>query len=293
LFLLVALTEFTEDNMAEPFGIVAGAVGIAAAFTACVDCFNYVQLGRRFGRDYQTDLISLNCAMLRLTRWGQAVDIYGDPKLGRADATAAEVQTAKDTLFQILILFADTESISKKYKLKAQDGDDLSVFMDDDLDPAVMALANKMKKLAIKRQKGSSILKTVSWALYHRAELQGLISDITLLLDSLEKLFPAPQVLALVQQETADISNTQELRLVEEAARDVDNTLCTAAKEALAGHQYHNISIKGKAQTGDAYSSDWKGGIAGSSHTYDGVEVDKDGKALIGNSFGGKDFWDD
>jgi len=25
--------------MAEPFGIAAGAVGIAAAFTACVDCF--------------------------------------------------------------------------------------------------------------------------------------------------------------------------------------------------------------------------------------------------------------
>jgi hypothetical protein len=77
--------------MGELFGIVAGAVGIAAAFTACVDCFNYVQLGRRFGQDYQTDILSLSCARLRLTRWGQAVDIYGDTKLGRADATAAEI----------------------------------------------------------------------------------------------------------------------------------------------------------------------------------------------------------
>ena len=33
--------------MAEPFSITAGAVGIAAAFSACVDCFGYVQLGRR------------------------------------------------------------------------------------------------------------------------------------------------------------------------------------------------------------------------------------------------------
>jgi hypothetical protein len=39
-------------KMAKPFGIIAGAVGIAAAFTACVDCFNYIQLGRRFGRYY-------------------------------------------------------------------------------------------------------------------------------------------------------------------------------------------------------------------------------------------------
>jgi Prion-inhibition and propagation len=60
---------------------------------------------------------------LRLTRWGQAVNIHGDPKLGRPDATAAEVQTAKDNLFQILVLFADTKSISKNYKLKAGDSE--------------------------------------------------------------------------------------------------------------------------------------------------------------------------
>jgi hypothetical protein len=48
-------------------------MGIAAAFTACVDCFHYVQHSRHFGRDYQTELISLDCARLRLTRWGEAV----------------------------------------------------------------------------------------------------------------------------------------------------------------------------------------------------------------------------
>jgi hypothetical protein len=88
--------------MAEPFGIAAGAVGIAAAFTACVDYFGYVQLGRHFGRDFQTDLLTLTSARLRLTRWGQAVNIYEDPKLGKPDATSAEVQTAKDALHQIL-----------------------------------------------------------------------------------------------------------------------------------------------------------------------------------------------
>lgn len=279
--------------MAEPFGIVAGAVGISAAFTACVDCFNYIQLSRRFGRDFQTDILSLNCARLRLTRWGQAVNIYGDPKLGRADATAAEVQTAKDTLFQILVLFADTENISRKYKLKARDGEDLSIFTTDDMDPVVMALSNKMKDLAMKRQKSSSILKTASWALYRGAELKDLISKIILLIDSLEKLFPAPQSLELVRQETVGISDIQELKLVEDAAQNVDELLHVAAKEVLTGHRYLNISIKGKAQTGDSFSSDWKGQAEGTSHIYDGVKVDKDGKALIGNKYGGKDFWDD
>ena len=94
--------------MAEPFGIAAGAVGIAAAFTACVDCFEYVQFGRHFGRDYQTDLLALNCSRIRLTRWGQAVDILNDPKMGRSDATTPEIQTVKETLYQILVLFADS-----------------------------------------------------------------------------------------------------------------------------------------------------------------------------------------
>lgn len=55
--------------MAEPFGIVAGAIGIASAFTACVDCFEYVQFGRHFGRDFQTNQLALDCARLRLTWW--------------------------------------------------------------------------------------------------------------------------------------------------------------------------------------------------------------------------------
>jgi hypothetical protein len=81
--------------------------------------------------------------------------------------------------------------------------------------------------------------------------------------------------------------------LIESAAQDVDDLLQAAAKEALTGHQYLNIVIKGKAQTGDAFSSDWAGETRGASHKYDGVEVDKDGKALIGNKYGGKDFWYD
>jgi hypothetical protein len=81
--------------------------------------------------------------------------------------------------------------------------------------------------------------------------------------------------------------------LVENAAQDVDSLLQTAAKEALTGHQYLNVVIKGKGQTGDAISSDWNEEAREASHRYDGVVVDKDGKALIGNKLGGKDFWDD
>jgi hypothetical protein len=67
--------------MAEPLGMVAGAIGITSAFSACIDCFDYIQLGRHFGKDYQTSLLTLGLLKLRLSRWGEAVKIYEDPQL--------------------------------------------------------------------------------------------------------------------------------------------------------------------------------------------------------------------
>jgi hypothetical protein len=148
--------------MADPFGISSGAIGIATAFTACVDCFGYTQFGRHFGRDFQTDQLALGCARLRLARWGESVNIYNDPRLGRPDATATEIRMAIDTMLQILALFADTEEISKEYKLKAKAGEDLTLFTATDMDPLHMALENTMKQIAIKRQKGSRFLKLTS-----------------------------------------------------------------------------------------------------------------------------------
>ncbi|KFZ14600.1 hypothetical protein V502_06003 [Pseudogymnoascus sp. VKM F-4520 (FW-2644)] len=274
--------------MAEPFGIVAGAVGIAAAFTACVDCFKYVHLGQNLKRDYQTEQLSLSCAKLRLTRWGQAVNVLDDPQLGRRDATPAELQVVKGSLHQMLVLFADSEKISKKYAPDSSSMDAPS----EDLN--VVALNSMIETMVEKRQKGPSILRTAAWAVHRRGELKELVSNITGFINNIEQLFPAPQARReLAQREVAEIQDTRVLELLEQISRGVDNLLRAAVGEALAGHQYKNVTIKGKAQVGDAVASGWSGGAAGLSHTYDGVQVDVSGKALLGNSRGGKGFWND
>ncbi|KFZ24429.1 hypothetical protein V502_01092 [Pseudogymnoascus sp. VKM F-4520 (FW-2644)] len=279
--------------MAEPFGIVAGAIGITSAFTACVDCFEYVQFGRHFGRDFQTSQLALDCARLRLTRWGESVNIYNDPKLGRQDATATEIQLAKDVLLQILVLFADTEGTSKKYKLTAKADEDLLAYSTGDMDPKMVMLDNKMKGLAIQRQKKGRFLKLASWALYHRSNLKDLLEQIVSLLDEIERLFPAPRSqTTLVQQEVAEIGDRQSLELIADAATGVDSLLQKTVKEVIAGHRYPNIQIKGQAHTGDSYSSDWSWGAMRASHKYDEIKVEESGKALVGNKYGGKDFWD-
>ncbi|OBT42916.1 hypothetical protein VE00_07271 [Pseudogymnoascus sp. WSF 3629] len=271
--------------MAEPFGIVAGTVGIASAFSACVDCFDYVQQARHFGRDFQTNVLTLDCARLRLTRWGDAVDVYGDPQLGRPTATKEEVQLAKETLFHILKLFAKTSELSKNYKRDAKPGDDLSVYRLDDLDAGVLALHGKLKDQASKRQKNGGFLKTTSWAIYGKKEFKELLDGIVVLVDNLEKLFPAP--------ERQDGLVKEDLKIVDESGESVNASLKGAAKEALVGHQYANIDIQGKALMGDSFAAGWQGKMAEGSHNYDGVVVGANAKAQLGNTFGQKGFWDD
>jgi hypothetical protein len=158
----------------------------------------------------------------------------------------------------------------------------------------VTALHNKMKELAIKRQNGSTFLKATSWAIYDRLELKQLTDEVVMLIDNLEKLFPgAADQVRLVQQEVNEIRNPQDLQLVAKCAEGVDSLLEDTAKKALTGHRYSNINIKGHAQTGDEFAHDWQGKMAGASHTYDGTVVEQGAKALLGNKFGGKDFWDD
>ena len=280
--------------MAEPFGIAAGAVGVAAAFTACIDCFGFVQLGRHFGRDYQTDILTLDTARLRLSRWGEAVAVYDDPKLGRQDATDAEVRNARDTLYQILTLFAESENISRRYALQAKSSD-ITVLTPNELDPTVIALSNLMKDLAIKRQRRSSVLKKTSWALYHRSELRELVASVTNMVDNIEKLFPAPpdRQLELVKQETAELRGNKELELTAASAEGVDSVLSAASKERLTGNLYVKIVIEGKAQTGDSFGKDWDRPAVETNSTYQDILVVKGGQALVGNKYGGKDFWDE
>ncbi|KAL5349580.1 hypothetical protein ACLOAV_005875 [Pseudogymnoascus australis] len=87
--------EYRGEGGGEPFGIVAGFIGITPAFT---DCFEYAQFDRHFDLDFETSHLALDCARHRLTRWGESVNNYDDPKLGRQDAIATEIQLAKDAL---------------------------------------------------------------------------------------------------------------------------------------------------------------------------------------------------
>lgn len=101
----------------EPVGLGIGIAGLAGAFTACIDCFEYIQLGRQFGQDFGKCLLKLDTAKLRMSRWGVAIRLGSEPHLPpQLSVTEEEIILAKSLLEQILESFEDAERISARFK---------------------------------------------------------------------------------------------------------------------------------------------------------------------------------
>ncbi|KAI8628106.1 prion-inhibition and propagation-domain-containing protein [Xylariaceae sp. FL1651] len=297
--------------MAEVFGIISGAVGIASVFSTCVECFDYIQIGRRFGKDFQTELLTLSLLKLRLSRWGEAVHVYEDPQLGRPEATKAEIAVAKDTLYQILVLFADSEKVSTKYRLTAQPGEDLSALSGSDLEAKLGALDNRMRQLAAKRQKHASFAKITRWALYDKEHYARLVEGITKLIEGLEQAFPALDArTSLVQRDVEEIIQGENgkkeeqgaaLKLLQELATGIDNVVKAQTPVVATSHgiSITSLVVQGNARVrdGDFVSSSWAGKSdlpqSGTSIAIGSIQAGENSRVMNGNTYADKDsFWD-
>ena len=93
-----------------------GITGLAGALTACVDCFEYIQLGRKFGHDYWKCLLRLDAAKVRMTRWGASVGMGATTQsLNPTTMSEKELRLAKSLLEQILDSFARPASLIRRF----------------------------------------------------------------------------------------------------------------------------------------------------------------------------------
>jgi hypothetical protein len=229
--------------MAETAGLVIGAVSLTAIFTACVDCFEYVQLGRNFGKDYQRSLLKLDIVKLRLSRWANAANEshnqYQVP-LG----SPVEAQKVEVILGEIVACFADAERVSQRFKPKGNNTTELQLYdANTDLEPSLQTMHIKMRDLALKRQRRSNVRQKASWALYEKKYFDRLICDVTQLVEGLIQLFPATQRLQseLVVEEIQEIESLPAFTEVKTAAEGIDSLLVSSVQQALASQGSHKF----------------------------------------------------
>jgi hypothetical protein len=225
----------------EPAGLAVGVIALAGMFNNAVDCFEFVQLGRNIGKDFQTDLLKLDNAGLRLSRWDKAAGLSGQvanaQSLISTMLSTEDIPKAEKLLGQVLELFEDAEKVSGKFKSQAAAGD-LSLLVVDvqgDVDSDRRTLHEKMRDLSIERKNKTPLRQKVKWALYEKKYFERLIADIIELVDSLVETFPAVRQAQhdLCKEEVSEIGSNEILTTLDGIAASQDQDLHAVILEVL------------------------------------------------------------
>lgn len=290
--------------MAEVFGIVTGVLSVAALFNNCVDTFEYIQLGRHFGQDYERCQLKLDVAKTRLGRWGEAVGVNRDERFTSATPTDDAVEAALGILGDIEYCFKSAREKSTRYAKRA-DTQELVICDKNDMSPLFQRLHNRCAEIARRRQKSVGILKKSAWALYDGKSLDNIINQISSWVDELEKLFPNEVTTTsqkVVEIEIEEVNDEPSLKALKDVARDIDPVLEEALERKVAllegsnsagnvtledAARFHvgNVFSEGALQHGMSIKDQTK-------NTVDVVSAKNDSRMQVGTVYGGKGIWD-
>ena len=276
----------------EATGLVVGIAGLAGVFTSCVDCLEYVRLGREFGNDYSTCILRLDVAQIRLERWGHAVGLaQGSPDRSRIDATDEEVEIAKRLLERIEEIFRKTQETSREYGPSMGTSREVELHnRDTPLESRVQRLSLKLHTSAASYKKKSALVtRAAAWGIFRKKTFDQMVQDITVLIDQLVGVFPqtiTDQKL-LAAEEVLQIEDTEDLKLLGEISRSEDEFLEKAAKQEvnLRGSTYNRLEGRGRSRlhVGDIMENR----VQGRSHTYNGGGTFDEADGHFGNVYRG------
>lgn len=248
--------------MAEVFGIVSGALSVASLFNNCVDCFEYIQLGRHFGSDFERYQLQLDVSRVRLSRWGAAVRVNQQDRFDEASPDP-EVALARDILEDIRDMFQNLHQKSSKYRSRAAlEAPAVQAVADPEtMSAGARRLHGRLMAIARSRQKTTSLSKKVSWAIYDQRHFGNMVRELAGHINALEKLFPVgPVAKQLAQVEVDEVNEEPELEALRAASTEIDGVLARAAEEKhnrlFVRHVAENIEVEGHGKT--HFGSNWR-----------------------------------
>lgn len=145
-------------------------------------------------------------------------------------------------------------------------------------------------------------MKKTCWALYDKSYMGRMIDDIIASIEDLEKVFPStPQLTSqLVQMEIEEINDEQELELIHDVTEGVDPVLSDASKnkslEIAGKNSAGRITGPGRVKIGNSFLTEsfpnsQRVRVDTFNHV-DEINTAEPSRVHIGNTWGGKGFWD-
>ncbi|KAL6901589.1 prion-inhibition and propagation domain-containing protein [Trichoderma evansii] len=288
--------------MSEIFNIATGALSVVVLFNNCVQAFEYIQLGRHFGQDFERYQLKLDVAKTRLGRWGEAVGINRDERFTSTSTTDDAVKDALGILGDIGHCFRAAQDKSIRYAGRA-DKQDLTVCDTSDMNPIFQRLHNRFKEIARRRQKSTDIIKKTAWALYDGKSFENIVNQILSWIDELEKLFPIQTTTfqRLAETEIEEVNDEPSLKTLKDAADGVDPALEQALERKVASievnNSVRNVTMEDGARfhVGNVFSEtvlQRKMLIKDrTNNSIEQVSAKNDARIRVGNVYGGPGFY--
>lgn len=265
--------------MGDPIGIALGVAGLAGLFGTCVQCFDLIQLGAAFARDYEIVQTKFEAQKIRFLIWGQVV---GLTESGTFD-DRLELPFIRPTVCRILncmqLLFSDAGGLSKRYGLRQSQG----IVISPELHGGGVFREAYLKfqaKLA-KDQRDANILTKGRWAIADKAKFAALVQDLKDFIDNLEDITKSFQSLEqqrhMITTEIDSISDAHSLRLLQLACSENSDPISDAASQRLLqlengstrdshsnalASRMGSLSIEGSYHTAPSHNAGITGGSA-------------------------------
>ena len=227
----------------EPISLSIGVVALASLFSTCVECFDLLDAGRGFGRDYELFIIQLQLEKTRLLDWGQSVGLLQTEGVQRPVDLDSPIcrPVVEQALNGIRLLWTDSDQLTSRYGLQEIKSDRLDLTTK----PRVGLTANAWFKGSWERfqvkinanQRQTPVIKKVRWALHDHAKFKTLVDNLRNLIDALLAVTKTPgtaeQRQQLMSKEIGSIPDTTVLSLLAENSPEIDRDWSEAASEAL------------------------------------------------------------
>ncbi|TQN72551.1 Heterokaryon incompatibility protein S, partial [Colletotrichum shisoi] len=217
-------------------GLGIGVAALVTLFKTCLEIYDTIECGRRYGSDFEVLTTRVGIERVRLLLWGDAVGILTlDRGAGGQPAALPVVDTSLedprkfravcDILSCMRQIFEDAGSMTRRFGLRSAQGNQVAP---DSLRNALVTTFRRtyarFQEGAAPAQRVTSIAATVRWAVMDKKRFQGFVEELRGFNDSLCDLFPGlgenvRQAMAGEIQSSTDVGN---LQIVEQAVTDME-----------------------------------------------------------------------
>jgi Prion-inhibition and propagation len=197
--------------MEQPFGIDFSKENLATVFATCVSCFDYT-LDSRAPSD--GEMLRFSMVRLRLTRWGEAVNIYKELGREQDDIRPYMAKRIKGVLVAMIGLFGPCASTQES-------AEDHTSNNPTNVERPTQVLLSTLEAIASERSRGKSLLSPQPLGFSRWPT--SLVSDATSFIDDLEDYFPAAQEQReLCVAELGRINREEDFRSLESVVAGTD-----------------------------------------------------------------------